>query len=337
MLRSDLSPVFTPEEIGQLITVPVQEASVAMRVSTVLATDRDAYTFPMVLSNPVAAWTAEGAEITESDALYTAEATVIPRKVAGLTVISNELAKDSSPAAASLIGEGLSRDIAKRVDTAFFGSTTTNGPDGLESIASMSDTWAAETAHVLADRIIADGKLYQCTTAGTTGATEPATWTTTTVTDGTVVWTFLMHVVANAVSAGTAWADMDPFNEAIYAAEGLGATLGVFCANPADALALAVLKESTGSNRDLLQPDPTQPSRRILAGVPLVVSSYVPEGVIWGIPRASVYTIMREDTALAIDKSRYFEKDSIGIRATMRVTFGFPNPGAIQRIALSTT
>lgn len=335
MLRSNLSPVFTPEEIGQLITVPVQAASVAMRVSTVLSTGRDAYTFPMVLSNPVAAWTAEGADITASDALYTAEATVVPAKLAGLTVISNELANDSSPAAASLIGAGLSRDIAKRVDTAFFGSTVTNGPAGLESIASVADTWAASTAYALADRIFADGKLYQCTTAGTSDATEPAAWGTTTVTDGTVVWTFLMHVVANAVDASTAWATMDPFNEAIYAAEGLGETLGAFCANPADALALAVLKESTGSNRDLLQPDPTQPTRRILAGVPLVVSSYVPEGVIWGIPRASVYTIMREDTALAIDKSRYFEKDSIGIRATMRLTFGFPNPGAIQRIALT--
>jgi|GEM_PF-3494799 len=51
--------------------------------------------------------------------------------------------------------------------------------------------WAASVVRALGARIIAGGNLYECTTAGTTGATQPATWTTTTVTDGTVTWTYI--------------------------------------------------------------------------------------------------------------------------------------------------
>ncbi len=54
--------------------------------------------------------------------------------------------------------------------------------------------WAASTAYNVGDRVeptTANGFVYECTTAGTSDATEPA-WPTTegaTVTDGTVVWT----------------------------------------------------------------------------------------------------------------------------------------------------
>lgn len=51
--------------------------------------------------------------------------------------------------------------------------------------------WVLSTVKALGAHIIAAGKLYECTTAGTTGTTEPASWTTTTVTDGTVTWTYV--------------------------------------------------------------------------------------------------------------------------------------------------
>lgn len=56
------------------------------------------------------------------------------------------------------------------------------------------DDWQASTAYSLADRVVPTTPnecVYECTTAGTTGATEP-TWPITpgaTVSDGTVVWT----------------------------------------------------------------------------------------------------------------------------------------------------
>jgi len=64
-----------------------------------------------------------------------AEASEPYRKLAGLTIVSNELAHDSDPAALEVVGAGLARDIAKKLDEAFFGNTTTNGPTGLEGIA----------------------------------------------------------------------------------------------------------------------------------------------------------------------------------------------------------
>ncbi|MDI6815278.1 MAG: hypothetical protein QMC90_04280 [Dehalococcoidales bacterium] len=54
--------------------------------------------------------------------------------------------------------------------------------------------WAANTAYALGDKVEPTTKnncVYECTTAGTSGATEP-TWTTnegSTVADNTVVWT----------------------------------------------------------------------------------------------------------------------------------------------------
>lgn len=60
------------------------------------------------------------------------------------------------------------------------------------------DDWAGTTAYSLNDRVeptTPNGYVYECTTAGTSGSGEP-TWPTTgigssTVSDGTVVWTLL--------------------------------------------------------------------------------------------------------------------------------------------------
>jgi len=60
--------------------------------------------------------------------------------------------------------------------------------------SSSAPAWMASTAYILDDHVeptTGNGKFYTCTTAGTSGATEP-TWPTTegdTVTDGTTEWT----------------------------------------------------------------------------------------------------------------------------------------------------
>ena len=80
--------------------------------------------------DPAAAWTQEGAEINVSDAVLD-EITVTPKKLAGLVVVSNELAADSSPAALGVVGQGLVRDLRRKIDAAYFTATTLNGPSGL--------------------------------------------------------------------------------------------------------------------------------------------------------------------------------------------------------------
>src|SRR5690606_2959055 len=201
-----------PDEVSTLVVQPVTSASVATQTATVVMTGSHTFRIPRVTEAPTAAWVAEGAEITPDD-MTLDEVEVTPAKVAGLTIISRELADDSDPSAHTVIGEGLARDIARKVDAAFFGALAAPAPSGLGALA------------------------------GTT-----------------------------PVAAGTAFADLDPFAEAMSEAEQLGATLTAFVANPADALTLAQLKDATGSNRPLLGVDPSQPTRRTIFGVPLYVS-----------------------------------------------------------------
>ena len=70
-------------------------------------------------------------------------------KLAGLSVVSNELIADSSPEASALVGEGLARDIARKLDDAFFrdGATLANSPAGLgaQSGVAAVDAGAAFT------------------------------------------------------------------------------------------------------------------------------------------------------------------------------------------------
>lgn len=126
-----------PESYGPLIDAPVAELSAAFRVSSVVETGSTEFHVPVLTEDPSAAWVAEGAEIPPDDAVF-AEIVVVPRKVAGLSIISRELAEDSNPQAATIIGRGLARDIAKKIDQAFFGSLSLPAPPGLGSLTNVS-------------------------------------------------------------------------------------------------------------------------------------------------------------------------------------------------------
>jgi HK97 family phage major capsid protein len=270
-------PIVRPEEVGELVVRPVQRESVAFQISTVANTDSHDYRIPIVDTDPVSAWVAEGAEITPSDPGLE-ELIVTPAKVAGLTIISNELAADSDPEAGNMVGQALARDIARRVDEAFFGALAAPAPSGLGAVTG--------TATAAATLDFGNG--------------------------------------------------LDAFAEAISDAESVGATITAFCANPADALTLAQLRDETGSNRPLLGVDATNGTSRTILGVPLFVSPAVPANTLWAIPRDRVWVVLRNDTTLTIDGSAYFSSDRVGIRATMRVAFGFPHAAALGKITVAT-
>lgn len=269
--------ILRPEDVGDLIVRPVARASVAFQVSTVVQTASKEYRLPIVAADPSASFVAEGAEIPLTDQSID-ELIVEPKKVAGLSVCSRELANDSSPEATQTIGDGLARDIAKKVDAAYFGNTTANGPAGLRALSGVTEI------------------------------------------DGT---------------AGLG--DLDIFAEALAESENVGGSITSFVASPTVALALAQLKQysSAGSNLPLLQPDPTQPTRRLIQGVPLVVSPAVGNDVIWAIPQPFSYVVLREDVEVVADSSAFFTSDRIGVRATMRVAWGFPHPASVVKIVLS--
>lgn len=266
-----------PDAFASLITEPLDAQNVAIGASTLIPTDNHRVHIPKLTTDPTAAWVAEGAEISASNAAVD-DVIVVPAKTAGLITITREASQDTTPAAADLLGQRLAQAVSKNIDTAYFGSkgTDTVRPAGLEDL---------------------------------TGVT--------------------------AIAGPAAWTDLDPFTDAQAAIEGLGLSISTFVANPADAQTLAKLRVQTGSNLPLLGADPTQPTKRQINGVPLVVSPAVTVGTIWGIPRERAFVVRRQDVELITDSSVYFTSDRVAIRAVLRIGFAWPQPAAIAKITLT--
>lgn len=100
--------------------------------------------------------------------------------------------------------------------------TSSNNLTGARGISALSfsvtaTTWAATTAKVagnLVQPVTTPLYAYRCTTAGTTGSSEP-TWPTTvgaTVTDGTVTWTNVGILAPALTTDYTADLDLGTFN-----------------------------------------------------------------------------------------------------------------------------
>ncbi|UJL27005.1 phage major capsid protein [Mycolicibacterium vanbaalenii] len=137
VLSSNLAQAWTPEDYGALIDTVIAEKSIAFQAGTVTNTTSETTRFPMYTADPAVGWYAENSQISLTDPTNN-ELVITPKKVAGLTQVSNEAADDTNPAVAEQIGRGLARSIAKKIDSAFFGNTITNGPNGLLSLGSVS-------------------------------------------------------------------------------------------------------------------------------------------------------------------------------------------------------
>lgn len=125
-----------PEDTASLVTIPTLAASVFARVTTTKVTRAHDFRIPIVSADPTALWVNEGAEITPSDPTLT-ELVVTPTKVAALTIISQELADDSDPDAANVIGNGIARDLAKRIDQAAFAGLAAPAAPGLTTLSGV--------------------------------------------------------------------------------------------------------------------------------------------------------------------------------------------------------
>ena len=274
---ASFAPILTPEQVAELVIRPLIAQSVAGQVLTAVHTGSKEYRIPIVTADPSASWTAEGEEITVSDGAVD-ELVITPSKLAALTPITRELARDSSPAAADMIGQGIVRDLSRKVDAALFTATTTNGPGGLPGVSGVS-----------------------------------------------------------TVSAGAAYANVDAFSDALFTAADFNANVDAWVTNPSTAKTLSKLKEQTGSNKPLLGPDPTVAGRRQILGVPLLTSPYVTatNNVVWGVSKQYGYMVIREDAEVESDKSVFFTSDKVAVKATLRLSFGFPHPAAMVKIATS--
>ena len=131
------SSIIAPALVGDLVVRPLINQSIAGQALTEVNINSAAVNFPVVTADPAAGWVAEGAEISVSDSTVS-QVVVTPSKLAGLSVITRELAEDSSPAAAQLVGDGLVRDMSRKLDTAFFAASTANGPAGIAGVSGVS-------------------------------------------------------------------------------------------------------------------------------------------------------------------------------------------------------
>ena len=133
---STAAGILSAETIQQLVVEPLTRQSVGTQVSTVVSTSSTSTRFPIVVADPTAGWTEEGHEIDVTDPNID-ELNVVPKKLAALVVVSNELLLDSDPSALDVVGGGLTRDLQVKLDAAFFGGTVANGPSGLDSLTGV--------------------------------------------------------------------------------------------------------------------------------------------------------------------------------------------------------
>ncbi len=126
------------QEVADLFLTPVEQESLALQTCTILRTSGYDLRIPTVLTDPSVGFYAEGQEIAPSDPTL-GELVVVPRKVAGLTILSSEAANDSSPAAAEVVGSGLARSVAAKIDEAFFGpGLPSPAPTGLGALVGFA-------------------------------------------------------------------------------------------------------------------------------------------------------------------------------------------------------
>lgn len=279
MSTANSASILTPEQVGDLVIRPLTQESVAFQASTIARTNSNQYRVPVVTADPDTSWTAEGTEITADD-VDLAEVLVTPKKVAGLTVLSNELIADADEDAAKLIGQRLVNSLRRKIDAAYFANTTANGPSGLLSVAAN-----------VTDRV--------------TG------------------------------TAGAFGSNLDAFVDLAGSVEASGGRITAWLVHPTNAVALGKLKEASGSNKGLLQPDPMQPTRRLIAGAPLLLSPDAPTDTVWAVSKPYSVVVLRNDADVQVDSSAFFTSDRTAIRCTLRVGFAFPHPLALGRIRLA--
>jgi HK97 family phage major capsid protein len=128
--------------------------------------------------------------------------------------------------------------------------------------------------------------------------------------------------------------DLDAFAEALSEAEQVGAQLTAFVAHPDTVLAMSTLKVEADNIQPLLGTDPSSPTRRSVLGVPVYPSPAVGTNVVWGLPMAKCFVVIRRCASVVADSSAYFSSDRVGIRCTLRVGFARPHEAAVIQIGI---
>lgn len=268
----------SPEERASLIVEPLERDSLALNTTRVLPTIRDTLQVPLLTEDVPTDFVAEGAELPQGEPVVN-EATLTPHKIAAMTVLSSELAEDSEPEAANLIGQSIARSIRLKLDQAFL--------------------------------LAASG-----------GLPSPGLLTGSNFTDG-----------------GALGDNLDGLSDAITMVEAASGKADVIVMSPTTWGRLSKLKVlATDSNQPLLGVDggANAAQQRTLFGVAVHVDHAVAADVVGVWDSSAVATAMRRDVRVESDASRYFDTDSVAVRATLRADWKVLDPARVVRLDAST-
>jgi HK97 family phage major capsid protein len=147
------------------------------------------------------------------------------------------------------------------------------------------------------------------------------------------------------VTAGAAFADLDPLVEAFSMLEQADASATAVVMHPRSWGQLLQLKEQIDSLKPLLSESAGSPTGgivRSVLGVPVYLSSKISSAETHGTAHdaSAVYVyqadqvvaVRREEARIEIDRSRYFERDLTAVRGVVRYALVVPNPKAVCRI-----
>ncbi|SKY31273.1 phage capsid protein [Mycobacteroides abscessus subsp. bolletii] len=141
----------------------------------------------------------------------------------------------------------------------------------------------------------------------------------------------LLSISYSTVDTGASVTNLDPFIEARFKANSVGAELSSWVMHPTTAETLTKLKKlSSGSNEALLQ---FVEDGIVIAGLPVHISPNVDASTVaWGIPKERVVTVRRKGTEVVRSRDSAFANDAVDIRGIARVGFGFLHEAAVVRL-----
>uniref|UniRef100_A0AB39U1Y2 Major capsid protein n=10 Tax=unclassified Caudoviricetes TaxID=2788787 RepID=A0AB39U1Y2_9CAUD len=138
----------------------------------------------------------------------------------------------------------------------------------------------------------------------------------------------LLSLTTSVVDTGASIANEDPFIDAIFAAEAVGANIDRWIMHPDTAKVLSKLKKGTGSNERLLQ---RTTDGAFIAGIKVLTDPKVDVNTkAWGIDSTRTKIVLRQGTEMRLfDVPR---QDAIDVRGIARVGFAFLHPESVVRL-----
>ncbi|MBT2400591.1 phage major capsid protein [Streptomyces sp. ISL-100] len=132
--------------------------------------------------------------------------------------------------------------------------------------------------------------------------------------------------------------DLDPFVTAFGKLEAANAKATAIVMSPTAWAGLMALCEASGSLKPLLSESagsPTAGIQRSILGVPVWLSSFMPDADILAYEADQVFAVWRKDAGFQISEQFGFLKDGTAVRAIARAAIAVPNAAAVCKITVS--